>query len=197
MQEYYSFFRFLGFLQIGDATEGRTGMGSQLDDLSTNSIGVTPIIYADGSDVAGYIVSGAERGPMALAVGRRSVASEAFHRLAQLESLPRMRGRLLLVFENALEQPKSGLSYAALDRLRFDGNVTILADATDVAYKTAARNEAYWTVLRLLARLGMIDGRGVPPCRSVRSDMSEARAHKAERMMAPASLLGGLQVLYG
>lgn len=133
--------------------------------INLPSAGVEPIWHAAGDDVCGYRIRGAAPGPVALAVGRRDAAGESFHRLAQLSSLPWLRGELVLVFEDALDDPASGLTRDDVCARIIDGAVYINFDPTAIAgraKRAKARREVYWTVLRLMTRLGMIAGRGVP-----------------------------------
>lgn len=133
--------------------------------ISLQPPGVEPIWRRSGDDVCGYVIRGATSGPIALAVGRRDAAGEGFHRLAQLASLPRLRGALILAFEDALDDPDSGLTREKIYREIIDGSVFIDFDPKAIADRKTrekARADVYWTVLRLMTRLGMISGRGVP-----------------------------------
>jgi len=127
--------------------------------------GSQELTHAISGATIGYRISGGTAGPRALAVGRRQDAQDAFERLALLESLPRLRGELFVLFEDAVDDETSGIAEARLLDTRFDGKIFIAYQDVLPADSAAQRDQdraAYWTVLRLCARLGMISGRGVP-----------------------------------
>lgn len=127
--------------------------------------GVRTLFHAATGDVVGYAVRGAKPGPRALVVGRRGAASDAYHRLTQLPSLPRMQGELLLMFDEALDDPYSGVTRDGLYDRDIDGSIYLSVDAEAIRERSRrahARKEAYWSILRLCAQLGIISGRGVP-----------------------------------
>lgn len=130
--------------------------------------GLATLFHATNHSVIGYQIGGSQSGPRAIAVGRRSDVGDAFHRLAQLPTLPRLKGELNLVFEDDIDDPYSGLTRDMLFRRPVDGSIYIAF--VDLIGKThaeirrqrdAQRAEAYWSVLRLATSLGMIEGRGV------------------------------------
>ena len=127
--------------------------------------GLFPIHHRATDDVIGYSIVGALAGPRALSVGVKRFSGDAFHRLAQLESLMHLRGQLILVFEEALFDDSSGVSVEDLYDRPIDGSIYI-AFGSDVMVgadtKKRVQYEAYWSILRLCANLGMIAGRGVP-----------------------------------
>ena len=137
---------------------------------STHQIqnGLTPLFHQGNGSVIGYRIGCGISGPRAIAVGRRADVGDAFHRLAQLPSLPRLSGELCLVFEDDIDDAASGLTREMLFRQPVDGSIYIaFADIVSGSHvemrrkREAQRKEAYWTVLRLATRLGMIEGRGV------------------------------------
>ena len=125
-----------------------------------------PFFCTSTNDVAGYRICGAKAGPTALVTGFRDMIAPTFLRLAELPSLPRMQGQLILAFVDQIEAPESGISGRGIFSERIDGSIFIDFHATsntgpDVLLR--AHREVYWSVLRLCTRLGMISGRGVPP----------------------------------
>lgn len=130
--------------------------------------GLTTLFHRGNGSVIGYQIGGTVAGPRAIAVGRRADVGDAFHRLAQIPTLPRLMGVLNLVFEDDIDDPTSGMTREMLFRQPVDGSIYIaFSDLTDNRpselrrLRDNQRKEAYWTVLRLATRLGMIEGRGV------------------------------------
>ncbi len=126
---------------------------------------VEPLFHGSASDIAGYRILGAAVGPTALVTGDRATVSPVFHRIVQLPGLPRLRGRLVLAYLDSL---------AASGKLRNLGNLTPenvdrsifitfhAPRATPPDVRARVQHDAYWSILRLCANLGMISGRGVP-----------------------------------
>ena len=110
----------------------------------------------------GHVCGGLRPGPVVVVSGFTALASPVYDRLLELSSLPFIRGTLLLVYTDRLgKTPRQFETIQAVDELLFLPFVEVdSADATDLA---EAREEAYWTILSLCARLGMIAGRGIPP----------------------------------
>jgi hypothetical protein len=76
-----------------------------------------------------------------------------------------LRGQLILLFEEPLFDPSSGLMAEDIYREPVDGSLFIARGTgglQDAVLLEKIRTEAYWSVLRLCMRLGMISGRGVP-----------------------------------
>lgn len=126
---------------------------------------VSPLFHAVTSDVMGYQIGGHAPGPEVLVIGYRAATAIAFHRLAQLPSLPFLLGRLTVAYQEAIDDETSGIGYMDLFNDRIYGSLFIGYDATEATTGTRSRIEkdTYWSVLRLCAKLGMISGRGVPP----------------------------------
>lgn len=124
---------------------------------------VVALLHNRTGDLIGYRIGGHTPGPEVVIVGYRSASAEAFHRLAQLPSLPFLLGQVTLIYQEALEDQQSGFGYAALSRRHIDGSLFISYDADNMTEDSLGRmrSDAYWSVLRLCARLGMINGRGV------------------------------------
>ena len=98
---------------------------------------------------------GGRPGPRAAAFPSAALVHPLHLRLAGLSSLARMRGTPVLADLDAAARGPGALPAAAHGA---DGSVSLAPSASP-----AAERLAYWTVLRLCARLGMIAGRGVPP----------------------------------
>lgn len=148
---------------------------------------VTPLIHEGTGELIGYRIGGHTAGPDVLVVGYRAASAEAFHRLAQLPSLPFLLGRVTLIYQEALEDARSGFGYARISGRQIDGSLFISYDAAgmDGASLDRVRHGAYWSVLRLCARLGMIEGRGV---REIAADLP----HILEGMISPKLTCEGL-----
>lgn len=120
------------------------------------------LIHARTGAIVGYRIIGVEAGPLALATGRRCDAEKAFLRLITLRSLLRLRGELTLMFQNELDDPLIGDEVTSLMARGYDGSVFISYQNARGALLATQERDAYWSVLRLCTRLGMISGRGVP-----------------------------------
>lgn len=108
----------------------------------------------------GYRFGGAFPGPKLLIAGDGPLIEQAFARLSNLPTFPWMRGQLWLIQLGPLEDGcLSRLSQSFWDT-PFDEMILLPFAAEQKASKQAV-DEAYWSVLRLCADLGMISGRGV------------------------------------
>lgn len=154
-----------------------------IDARAESTAGVRPILHRGSGDVIGYRIEGAENGPTVVATGFRSAVAPVFHRLAQLPSLPRLRGRLILTFADEIDRPESGLCLDTLVDGPAEGPAGAPADdAIFFGYQSlpgmtaearlAIEREVYWTILRHCAALGMITGRGVPAARRAQPDQA-------------------------
>lgn len=140
-----------------------------MDRERDKDFGLQPLHHDATGGVIGYRVTGRRRGPRALAVARRADAGEAFRSLVRLPHLPWLRGELLVAFEEALDDPASGLTRESLFMEPVDGAIYIAFQNTpprDMRQKRLNQRAAYWSVLRLCVRLGMIRGRGVPAAKA-------------------------------
>ncbi len=134
---------------------------------------VAPLLHGATNDVVGYQIGGHTPGPEAIVIGHRAATATAFNRLAQLPSLPFLVGRLTLVYQEALDDDASGIGYMDVVPNPVYGSLFIgcIPDmATSSATRRRIDNETYWATLRLCAKLGMINGRGVPPAPETRSN---------------------------
>ncbi|MBV2361304.1 hypothetical protein KUH32_16185 [Thalassococcus sp. CAU 1522] len=118
------------------------------------------ILTADGGDIVGYRLGGARPGPSLMVAGYAPLALQVFDRLLALPTLPWLRGTLTLVSLGALNEGRTvcGLDHAPNQPV---DEVLFLPFAADSALQDAASRTGYWMVLRLCAKLGMIDGRGI------------------------------------
>jgi len=108
----------------------------------------------------GYRLGGSRPGPKVLVAGHSVVADHVFERLLARPTLPWLRGELVLIALEALDDVRSGEPVAALTEAGFD-EILFLPYAAKAPYSDEAAHEGYRTVLRLCAQHGMIDGRGV------------------------------------
>ena len=135
--------------------------------------GVRRLYAPRGGGIIGFRVDGAESGPTMLASGYRDTITPVFLRLARLPSLPRLRGHLLLAYVDGIHVSEAE---ARLDRLfdeAIDRSVFLgFESRPETAPEVVARfeREAYWTILRVCAGLGMIAGRGIPGKRTLSAE---------------------------
>lgn len=125
---------------------------------------VRPIFGQAGTALVGYTIKGAAPGPRAVVSGFEPVAGMAFKRIISLPSLPFIRGELALVYTDRV-------STADLGRLGGDGGADAADEVLFLPFRTdadtdpfdqrRAAQEAYWSILGMCTRLGMISGRGV------------------------------------
>lgn len=137
--------------------------------------GVSWLQTPSGGESIGFRIDGAESGPTMLASGYRGTITPVFRRLARLPSLPRLRGRLLLAYVDVIqirgaETRLDSLFDEAIDRSVFLG----FERRPDTTPEVVARfeREAYWTILRVCAGLGMIAGRGIPGNRTLSAELT-------------------------
>ncbi len=139
---------------------------TQAELLSSSAqAGIHRLVHNATKARIGYSIRGADVGPRALAIGRSVDATVSFDRIAALESIVRIKGHLILAFEEPIFDITSGLTVDHLYCERFDGSIYLASAGTDFGNEvkeTSIHREAYWSVLRLCKRLGMISGRGVP-----------------------------------
>lgn len=107
-------------------------------------------------------LGGNSRGPVLLVCGRRDICRPVFRRIVRLPSLPWMSGRLLLAFIGASEPDGPAAPGPELQALPFfDDSVFLDFVAAEGAARARYEQQAYWTILRKMAQVGMIAGRGV------------------------------------
>jgi hypothetical protein len=108
----------------------------------------------------GYRLGGSRPGPNVLVAGLSRVAEQVFEGLLALPTLPWLRGELVLIALEALDEEGPGGRVEALSETGFD-EILFLPYAVKAPFSEEAAREGYRTVLRLCTQLGMIDGRGV------------------------------------
>ena len=112
-----------------------------------------------GGRVFGHRLVGASPGPQAVAAGTCSAAEEVFDRLLSIPTLRWMRGTLVLIRLDALDDPVGELS--VLPPIgHVDRTLMLPWPDADTPEDLLVRR-SYHMVLRLCAKLGMIAGRGV------------------------------------
>jgi hypothetical protein len=106
----------------------------------------------------GFRIGGARPGPTAVVAGYSPVACEIYSLLLELPTLPWLRGALVLITLDALND-------ASIDKELSDliGPVdrTLHLPFPARGDQEAALREGYWAILKLCTQLGMISGRGV------------------------------------
>ncbi|MGR3434635.1 MAG: hypothetical protein ACU0CO_07070 [Shimia sp.] len=112
----------------------------------------------------GFVVGGAQPGPVLVVSGATGQAAAVFQRLMLLPSLARIRGRLFLVHLEAAETATGAATLRDMlppaDLIDRHLSLPFLRDGGEQTDDGVTR--AYWQVLDLAARMGMISGRGVP-----------------------------------
>jgi hypothetical protein len=85
-----------------------------------------------------------------------------FDRLSQLPTLPWLQGNIYLLSLEVMDCVDARILKATIEGISIDESILLpwAEPANQDANKVA--NQGYWTTLRLCARLGIIQGRGVP-----------------------------------
>lgn len=115
----------------------------------------------------GYRIGGLLHGPDVAVSCQAALAKQVFQRLLLIPSLNRMKGRLFLISLDRLEDPQGCVSLHELLGLgrAVDGILTLPPVELDTLDEAAAMElvrRNYFAVLRLCARMGMVNGRGIP-----------------------------------
>jgi len=132
-----------------------------LDTKATNGGRHVDVLTGEhGGDVFGYRLSGARSGPNLVVAGQKEVIEGIYGRLAALPTLPWMRGKISLINLEALEDDLGiahlgNPSNEVIDRILFLPPVAQGTKLNDVIH------HGYWSVLKLGANLGMVQGRGL------------------------------------
>lgn len=130
---------------------------------ATQSV-IRPIFGQAGTALVGYAVKGAMPGPRAVVSGFEPVAGPTYKRIVALPALPFIRGELVLAFADRvsvadMRQMNGAGGVDAADEVLF---LPFRGEAnTDPFDLRRASQEAYWSILGMCTRLGMISGRGV------------------------------------
>ena len=130
-----------------------------------NTIADTESVYLEvfttqiTGNVFGHRIVGATAGPQVVVAGHCEAATDLFERLLKIPTLPWLRGNLVLIRLDALDDLVHDISSIAsigtVDR------TIILADTSSEEVDEFIHRRNYHTILRTCAQLGMIAGRGV------------------------------------
>ena len=126
----------------------------------------------------GYRLFGAQAGPQVVVAGSCSEAEQVFDRLLAIPTLPWIRGNLVLlrldVLDNLYHDLRSLASVGRVDEIVF-----LPWTCSDEGNEQLARRN-FHMVLRMCTQLGMINGRGVSGIKSLYADAGEIS--KARRL---------------
>ncbi|WP_415918839.1 hypothetical protein [Tateyamaria sp. SN6-1] len=136
-----------------------------VEQLNKTESGFAEVLTTQATgEVYGHRLRGAAPGPQLVVAGMCASAEIVFDRLLQIPTLPWMKGNLLLIQLNKLDNLQFDL--ATLPPLGIIDRTLVLPwDSSDETDVIAARRN-YHLVLRTCAELGMIQGRGVASARS-------------------------------
>jgi hypothetical protein len=125
--------------------------------------GANPL-QPDDAIVVVMRLRGQSPGPTLLVCGREAVCRPIFGQIMRLPSLPWLSGTLLLgyVGEFQAAQPQPENPPKTGDEPSFDDALFLEYAGEGDAAPRSYRRKAYWTILRKMAAIGMISGRGVP-----------------------------------
>ncbi len=115
----------------------------------------------------GFRVGGLMEGPNVVVACQAALARQVYQRLLLIPSLNRLKGRLFLISLDRLDDLQELGSLRGLLGVRdpIDNILTLPAAELDTLDETAAAElvrRNYYAVLRLCARMGMVQGRGIP-----------------------------------
>lgn len=129
-----------------DGETGRRNVEILTSTLSKNTIG--------------YRIGGARPGPNIIVSCFSPVAGGVLDRLMSLPTIPWLRGTICLIMVDQLDDQvgPEPLLYGPGERV---DEILFLPYHSDLVGEPKAIKDGYWLILRLCARLGMIDGRGV------------------------------------
>jgi len=115
----------------------------------------------------GFRVGGLMDGPNVVVACQATLARQVYQRLLLIPSLNRLKGQLFLISLDRLDDLQDIASLRGLLGVRrpIDHILTLPAMELDKLDETAATElvrRNYYAVLRLCARMGMVQGRGIP-----------------------------------
>lgn len=115
----------------------------------------------------GFRVGGLMEGPDIVVACHAALARQVYQRLLLIPSLNRMKGRLFLISLDRLDDLQDLASLHGLLGVSgpIDHILTLPAvelDTLDEGAATELVRRNYYAVLRLCARMGMVQGRGIP-----------------------------------
>lgn len=109
----------------------------------------------------GYRLVGASPGPQLVVAGHCTASADIFDRLLNIPTLPWMRGNLVLIRLDALDNLVQDIGSIA--HIGTVDRTVILPNDADAPLDERAQRRTYHAILRTCAQLGMISGRGVAP----------------------------------
>jgi len=115
----------------------------------------------------GFLIGGHSAGPNIVVAGSTRLTGQVYQRLLLLPTLSRLKGQLFLLDLDRLDGPDGIETVRDLlpEDAEIDGQLFLPFVGVDDMWgdvQHGAVKEAYWSVLRLCAALGMISGRGIP-----------------------------------
>ena len=132
----------------------------------------------------GFRIGGHSAGPNVVIAGGTKLTGAVYQRLLLLPTLSRLKGELFLLRLDRFDSV-SGLDLCLPKDLIVDGQMLLPFVGVDDLQSPLRENavkQAFWSVLRLCAEMGMIAGRGLPS--PVRRDLTAwkaagSQAHKS------------------
>lgn len=115
----------------------------------------------------GFCVGGLTAGPDVVVACQSALARQVYQRLLLIPSLNRLKGRLFLIFLDCLDDLQDPGSLRGLLGVDSPIDQLLTLPAGDIGFldEPATRElvrRNYFAVLRLCARMGMVQGRGIP-----------------------------------
>lgn len=121
---------------------------------------VANLTSATSNQLIGYEIGGAVAGPTVVVAGFRQASEPSFDRIANIPSISRLKGRLLLVCLESLDltgiQELTELNLGFVDEILF-----LQAKPEEKSFQPENVDLHFWKILRLCTDLGMISGRGI------------------------------------
>ena len=137
------------------------------DGLAMGRPHIAELFLPDSRRRYGFRIGGANAGPNLVVACQTALAQRVYQRLMLIPTLNRMRGTLFLLIADRVEESRDPMLLDRLPGLKgpVDFMLTLpslhVAGLEDAAVaELVARN--YWAVLRTCARMGMVQGRGIP-----------------------------------
>lgn len=113
----------------------------------------------------GHKLGGARPGPVLIVSGFEDLSRQVYERLIALQSLRFLKGTLYLMYTDKLGEDAEA-KILSPERVGPIDDVLFLPfvarEAIDGEEITEARTNAYWEILAMCTRYGMITGRGIP-----------------------------------
>ena len=109
--------------------------------------------------VFGYRIVGSKLGPQVVVAGSCDASTAVFERLLAIPTLPWLRGNLVLILLDALDDIVHDIS--SIESIGHVDRTIMLANSPTDDGGKALNQKNYHMILRVCAELGMISGRGV------------------------------------